>query len=75
MGGCRKEGLDCFPYTFAGEGYDVLDEDRAYFAELEEKGIRLTQGRKVWYSHMKQTQDDLMKQEYRVRRRRRCGRM
>lgn len=51
-------------YVLTGEGYDVLDEDRAYFAELEEKGIRLTQGQKVWYSHMKQTQGDLMKQEY-----------
>lgn len=51
-------------YTLAGDGYDVLDEDRAYFAELKEKGINLSQGQMVWYSHMKQTQKELMKQEY-----------
>ena len=51
-------------YTLAGEGYDVLDEDRAYFDELREKGISLSQEQMVWYSHMKQTQGELMKQEY-----------
>ena len=45
-------------------GYDVLDEDRAYFDELREKGISLSQEQMVWYSHMKQTQGELMKQEY-----------
>lgn len=51
-------------YVLEGEGFDVLDEDRGYFAELAEKGIRLTQGQMVWYSHMKQTQGEKMRQEY-----------
>lgn len=51
-------------YVLSGEGYDVLPEDREYFAELAEKGIRLTQEQMVWYSHMKQTQGEKMKQEY-----------
>lgn len=51
-------------YTLSGEGYDVLDEDREYFEDLKEKGINLSQGQMVWYSHMKQTQKELMKQEY-----------
>lgn len=51
-------------YVLSGEGYDVLDEDRAYFDELREKGISLSQEQMVWYSHMKQTQGELMKQEY-----------
>ncbi len=52
------------------QGTFLLARGMMYWMRIEpilpswKKGIRLTQGQKVWYSHMKQTQGDLMKQEY-----------